>query len=133
MTCMFKLVCVDIFYACVSLLRGKYRDHIVPLRVNIPSQVPNLLRERESRKRRRRKINIKDKKGEKGSWRTEKKGGAKKMCDLKSRGTRAQTQIKEHQTKEIRKGQKAEKEGLGHGEVTSIKPKLQSINDDQIK
>lgn len=27
------------FCACVSLLRGKYRDHIVPLRVNIPSQV----------------------------------------------------------------------------------------------
>lgn len=37
------------------------------------------------------------------------------MSDLRSRGTRAQTQIKEHQTKEIRKGQKGKKENWGQG------------------
>lgn len=64
------------FCVFVSLLRGEYRDHIVPLRVNIPSQVflISLERKREGRKMKeiRRKINIKRRKrGKKGSWNKE--------------------------------------------------------------
>jgi len=46
------------------------------------------------------------------------------VSDLRSRGRRAQTQIKEHQTQNIRKSQKGDKKGkLGKGYVTSIKAK----------
>lgn len=53
------------FCVCVSLLRGKYRDHIEPLRVNIPSQVFLISLERGGTKRKRRKINMNDRKEKK--------------------------------------------------------------------
>lgn len=82
----------------------------MPLRVNIPSQVFLISLEREGRKRKRRKIYIK----------TRRKNRKERRCqenanDLRSRGTRAQTQIKEHQIKKIRKGQKGIKENWGRG------------------
>lgn len=44
------------------------------------------------------------------------------VSDLRSRGTRAQTQIKEHQKKKIRKRQKGIRENWGReGGVTSTK------------
>lgn len=48
---------------CVSLLRAKHRDHIVPLRVNIPSQVSLISLERKGGGE-EREINIKDKRAE---------------------------------------------------------------------
>lgn len=41
--------------AYVSLLGGEREDHIVLLRVNIPSQVSNLLRERGGKERNKKK------------------------------------------------------------------------------
>lgn len=41
--------------AYVSLLGGERGDHIVLLRVNIPSQVSNLLRERGGKERNKKK------------------------------------------------------------------------------
>lgn len=53
------------------------------------------------------------------------------MNNLRSRGTRAQTQIKEHQTKNIRRTQKGKKGKLGIGRESNKykSQKLQSIND----
>lgn len=70
----------------------------------------------------RRKINIKRKKGKKESWNKAKKRGARKMCDLGSRGTRAQMQIKEEQIKKIRNGKKGRERvdgGVGYNKYKS--------------
>ena len=73
-TRMFKLVhvCQSVslsmcgyFCVCVSLLRGEYRDHTAPERVNIPSQVFLISLERRRKREIRRKINIKTRKEKK--------------------------------------------------------------------
>lgn len=52
--CLSLIVCVcgcRYFSLCVSLLGGKYRDHIVPLRVNIPSQICLISLEKKGEKK----------------------------------------------------------------------------------
>lgn len=100
------------FCVCLSLLRPKYRDHIVPLRVNIPSQVFLISLERErARGEKEERFIERQEAGKKG----EEMRCRENVSDLRSRGTRAQTQIRGHQTKKIRKRRRIGKEGVGWG------------------
>lgn len=109
--CMCRYFCVY-----VSLLRGKHRDHIVPLRVNIPSQVVLISLERKGEKKKEKKDYYKRQEGKKGNCKKKRKERRcqENVSDLRSSGTRAQMQIQEQQMKEIRKGQK-EKRDKGGG------------------
>lgn len=119
---MFKLVCVCMcvctcryFCVYVSLLRGEHKAYIVPLRVNIPSQVVLISLERKGEKKKEKKDYYKRQEGKKGKQRKRKERRFREnVSDLRSSGTRAQTQIQEHQTKKISKGQN-EKRDKGDG------------------
>lgn len=98
--------------AYVSLLGGEREDHIVLLRVNIPSQVSNLLRG-EEKKEIRRKINIRTRRGGGGKEaRIKQRKEVPRKCERLQR--EAQQQIKEAK---LRKLEKDRKRGGGVGRV----------------
>lgn len=74
--CMCRYFCVY-----VSLLRGKHRDHIVPLRVNIPSQVILISLERKGEKKKEKKDYYKRQEGKKGNCKKKKRKEVPRKCE----------------------------------------------------